>query len=193
MTMQPLGRSPSQMVDAAEEKMIRELDVRIAKSALFTLGEQDPSRPDYTPNVVGSSNPDARALMGDDPRLRKMPEKPTEDVWIHRSNPKEGKVKPNTHGRREQPFIPISIQQLGVSGLIGFLEKGDTWSGRGEYSSLEDQLQKVRTQNRERRHAFREKMKLDNRMEQAQKRRKVLGIPLVPVGIQLAKGERTDE
>lgn len=129
-------------------------------------------------------------LRENDPRLSlyqdgKMPEKPTEDVWIHRSNPKEGKIKPNTHGRREQPFIPISIQQLGVSGLIGFLEKGDTWSGRGKYSSLEDQLQKVRKQNRERRHAFREQMKLENRMEQAQKRRQVLGIPLVPVGIDL--------
>ena len=83
MTMQPPGMSPSQMADAAEDRMIQELDVRIAKSALFTMGDQDHSRPDYTPDFVGSSNPNARALQGDDPRLRKMPAKPTLLDFFH--------------------------------------------------------------------------------------------------------------
>src|SRR5690606_16865812 len=69
MTSQTPGMSPSEKVDALEERMIHELDVRIAKSPLFVRGETDPSRPDYEPDVVPSSNPNAYALQGDDPRL----------------------------------------------------------------------------------------------------------------------------
>src|SRR5215211_8919365 len=67
----------SEKLDALEEEMQRQLDVRIAKSVLYTLGEQDPSRPERGPAPAPSTNPKALALQGDDPRLQKMPERPT--------------------------------------------------------------------------------------------------------------------
>src|SRR5918995_14809 len=67
----------SEKVDALEESQHREFNQRFAKSVLYTLGEQDPSRPDRGPMPPGSSDPSALALQGDDPRLQKMPERPT--------------------------------------------------------------------------------------------------------------------
>src|SRR4030095_16447628 len=68
--------SLSQRADALEEKMSRELDVIVIKSRLHMLAEGDLSSP---PNagVLMKANPGARILMGDDPRLPAMPDKPT--------------------------------------------------------------------------------------------------------------------
>jgi len=66
--------SASERADALEERMIRDLDVRIQKSVLFTLGEKDPSRPERG-SIPAPETSSPRALIGDDPRLRKMPGK----------------------------------------------------------------------------------------------------------------------
>jgi hypothetical protein len=66
----------SERADALEEKMIEELDYRIQKSVLFTLGEQDPTRPERGTIPAPQTN-SPRALQGDDPRLQKMPARPT--------------------------------------------------------------------------------------------------------------------
>jgi hypothetical protein len=69
-------KTMSQAADELEEQMLRELDVRIQKSPLFVMGELDPSRPErgLIPNPTTSAS--GHALQGDDPRLRKMPERP---------------------------------------------------------------------------------------------------------------------
>ncbi len=69
-------KTMSQVADELEEQMLRELDVRIQKSPLFVMGELDPSRPErgFIPSPAASVS--GHALQGDDPRLRKMPEKP---------------------------------------------------------------------------------------------------------------------
>src|SRR5438477_8938202 len=68
--------SISERADALEEQMMRDLNVRIGKSVLFTMGEVDPSRPER--GVIPAPQTDSPlALQGDDPRLRKMPAKPT--------------------------------------------------------------------------------------------------------------------
>src|SRR3954462_9066409 len=66
----------SQKADALEEKMSRELDYIVIKSRLYTLADGDLSPP-LNAAALMAKNPNARVLMGDDPRLPPMPEKPT--------------------------------------------------------------------------------------------------------------------
>jgi hypothetical protein len=74
-TMTP-SHSMAQRADALEEKMARELDIIVVKSRLHMLAEGDMSAP---PNagMLRKANPNSLVLMGDDPRLPAMPEKPT--------------------------------------------------------------------------------------------------------------------
>ena len=66
----------SQRADALEQRMSEELDYIVIKSRLYSLAEGDMSPP---PNAgaIMAQNPKARVLMGDDPRLPKMPDEPT--------------------------------------------------------------------------------------------------------------------
>src|SRR6478735_1798142 len=66
----------SQRADALEEKMSRELDYIVIKSRLYSMAEGDMS-PAPNAGALMAKNPNARVLMGDDPRLPPMPEKPT--------------------------------------------------------------------------------------------------------------------
>src|SRR5207247_1643614 len=66
------GMTLSEKADAVEEHLLEELNLHVAKSVLFTSGDQDPTQP--TNRTVA---PGRLALMGDDPRLQKMPDKPT--------------------------------------------------------------------------------------------------------------------
>ncbi|HEU0074771.1 MAG TPA: hypothetical protein VFS30_12280, partial [Dehalococcoidia bacterium] len=67
----------SEKVDALEDAQLADFNKRVGKSVLFTLGEQDPSRPERGTITLGSTDPKAQALQGDDPRLQKMPQRPT--------------------------------------------------------------------------------------------------------------------
>ena len=68
--------------EAAERAMSEELDRVIVKSVLYTSGELDPTKPVQRPPDGGR-----RYLMGPDPRLPKMPEKPTIlDFFTYRVN-----------------------------------------------------------------------------------------------------------
>src|ERR1700749_4324589 len=66
----------SQRADALEEQMSRELDYIVVKSRLYSMAEGDMG-PAVNANAIMAKNPNARVLMGDDPRLPAMPEKPT--------------------------------------------------------------------------------------------------------------------
>src|SRR5262249_51941504 len=61
--------------DALEAKMARQLDYIVVKSRLHALAEGDLGSP---PSAAAQlkANPNARMMMGDDPRLPAMPEKP---------------------------------------------------------------------------------------------------------------------
>lgn len=126
-------------------------------------------------------------------------EPPTEDVFFHVPNPKEhdglslselkamdipvlwSVVGFDKHKRCRMPFIPLDIQQMGPSGIRQFLEKGNMWSGRGEFDSLTEQLRKAREKNK----AVREKRKEDARQEARKFARDQRGrrfkVPTVPV------------
>jgi hypothetical protein len=61
-----------QKAEAAEHALSQELDRIVVKSVIYTSGERDPREPPYRPPDQGKLY-----MMGDDPRLPKMPERPT--------------------------------------------------------------------------------------------------------------------
>ncbi len=70
-------QTASEKVDELEDAQLANFNKRIAKSFLFAAGERDQSRPKRGTITLGVEDPKAQALQGDDPRLRKMPERPT--------------------------------------------------------------------------------------------------------------------
>lgn len=123
------------------------------------------------------------SLKSDDERMISFQqglaeEPPTEDIWFHEP----------VQGGRPGDYEPLDILQMGASGVREFLERGNTWSGRGEYRSLEEQLQQVRAGNLAAKESFRAKKKEDSRKRQMAKRRNRLGIPLLR-GADLTKEE----
>src|SRR5437016_13949558 len=79
--------SLSQRADALEAEMARELDYIVIKSRLYSMAEGDMS-PAPNAGALMKENPNARVLMGDDPRLPPMPEKPTlMDFFKYRFGP----------------------------------------------------------------------------------------------------------
>ena len=83
-------------------------------------------------------------LKGDDPRMKGWQEgrlsvKPTETVYLHYQPVKNG--KPASH------FVPMQLGEMGVEGLLEILNRGDTTSGRGEFSSPQDVVQEVGRRN----------------------------------------------
>lgn len=57
--------------DQLEAEMMRTLDLAPSRSVLYTSGERDPTQPNRRP-AAGE-----RMLMGEDPRLQRMPTRPT--------------------------------------------------------------------------------------------------------------------
>ena len=79
--------SLSQRADALEHKMSEELDYIVIKSRIYSMADADFAPP---PNAgaMMAQNPKARVLMGDDPRLPKMPKQPTlMDFFKYRLSP----------------------------------------------------------------------------------------------------------
>jgi len=65
----------SQKADALEKQMSDELDYIVIKARLYQLPDGDTGP---VPNAAAlmAKNPNARVLMGDDPRLPSMPDQP---------------------------------------------------------------------------------------------------------------------
>lgn len=63
-----------------------------------------------------------------------QPNEPTECVPLHRRDEK------SAYG-----YVPL--HEYGVSGVIEVLNKGNTWSGRGEFKDIVDGLKKTREHN----------------------------------------------
>jgi hypothetical protein len=110
-----------------------------------------------------------------------MEKAPTEDVWFHVRNPRS-----QEHGQPE--MLCLDIYQMGPSGVRAFLERGNTWSGRGEFSSLVDQTRLAREANEQMKEKNRRDQKEASRYRAREQRRRRLRIPLLPVGIDL-RGE----
>lgn len=90
------------------------------------------------------------------------------------------------HQKRGEPgYTPYRLEELGVSGVLRILNRGNTWSGRGEFDSPVEASEEAREQNqRARKEAYREG--LDETIQAGRSvRRQAFGIPLKEVGIDL--------
>src|SRR5262249_23201780 len=71
----PIAYNPAmatlERAEAAERAMSEELDRAVVKSVIYTSGERDPRQP------VPPRTPGKLVMMGHDPRLARMPDKPT--------------------------------------------------------------------------------------------------------------------
>lgn len=111
-----------QRADALEHKMMRELDEAIiVKSRLFMLADADFSFPNGA--KLQAEKPGAKMLMGDDPRLPKMPAKPTlVDFFKYRFGPAQHLLQSARHalkdGLPEKMVLACLLHDIGVIGFI---------------------------------------------------------------------------
>ncbi len=113
--------SISERADALEHQKMRELDVIIVKSRLFTLG--DSSAPVPNGAQLMAQNPGKHMLMGDDPRLPKMPEKPTlVDFFRYRfasgAAPAAERAPARKTGYDEKMVLACLLHDIAVVGFI---------------------------------------------------------------------------
>jgi hypothetical protein len=112
----------SQKADALEEKMARELDYIVVKSRIYQLAEGDMGPP-ANPAEARKKNPDARVLMGDDPRLPAMPEKPTlMDFFKYRFGPSMHLLQSARHAVKanlpEKMVLACLLHDISTAGFI---------------------------------------------------------------------------
>ena len=80
-------------------------------------------------------------------------------------------------------YVGYELDELGVSGLVEMLEKGDMWSGQGRFGSIQEAMTwQVGTQ-RAQRERLRQAMKDEALAVGRDVRKRVLGEPVLPVGI----------
>jgi hypothetical protein len=121
----------SEKVDALEESQLQEFNKRVAKSVLFTLGEIDPSRPERGSIALGSKDPKAQALQSDDPRLRKMPAKPTlldffKYRWGNNEHLLQSARLARINGCDEKTQLACLLHDIGI---VGFIRSDHGWWG----------------------------------------------------------------
>ena len=112
----------SQRADALEEKMSRELDYIVIKSRLYSMAEGDMS-PAPNAGALMAKHPNARVLMGDDPRLPPMPEKPTLiDFFKYRFGPAAHLLQSAKHavnaGLPEKMVLACLLHDISTIGFI---------------------------------------------------------------------------
>ena len=108
----------SERADALEARLSDELDALIVKSNLYTSGEEDPRR--YRTPPLGDA---PRYLMGHDPRLPRMPERPALlDFFRYRFGPAAHVLQSATHalaaGQSEKIVLACLLHDISVIGFI---------------------------------------------------------------------------
>jgi len=112
----------SERADELEERMMHELGERIAtKSTLFNIADGKVEMPNGP--ALKAANPDKYFLMGADPRLPKMPEKPTlVDFFKYRFGPANHLLQSARHavkaGMDEKIVLACLLHDIGVIGFI---------------------------------------------------------------------------
>jgi hypothetical protein len=113
--------SLAERADALERRMMAELDAVAVKSRLFTLGDGDLTWKGGA--QIQAENPGKLMLMGDDPRLPKMPAKPTlMDYFKYRFAPASHLLQSAKHavnaGMDEKVVLACLLHDIGVVGFI---------------------------------------------------------------------------
>ena len=83
-------------------------------------------------------------------------------------------------------YVGYELDELGVSGLTEMLEKGDTWSGQGRFSSIQDALTWQVKNQRDTHERLRNAMRDEAMAVGRAVRKRVSGEPVLPVGIDLS-------
>jgi hypothetical protein len=105
--------------EAADHALIEELDrLVIVKSAIYTSGDRDPREPLPRPDDRGK-----RYLMGHDPRLPRMPDKPTLfDFFRYRFGPANHMLQSarlaRKNGVNENIVLACLLHDIATSGFI---------------------------------------------------------------------------
>lgn len=107
-----------QRAEAAERAMSEELDRVVVKSVLFTSGEQDPTKPAPRPPDHGKLY-----MMGRDPRLPRMPDKPTLfDFFRYRFGPANHLLQSARlamkSGAGEKIVLACLLHDIAIAGFI---------------------------------------------------------------------------
>src|SRR5258708_11984392 len=106
--------STLERAEAAERAMIEELDRNVMKSVIYTSGQRDPRLPVPRPPDNGKYY-----MMGHDPRLPRMPDRPTLfDFFTYRFGPIHHVMHSarlaQKSGVREQIVLPVLLHDLPV-------------------------------------------------------------------------------
>src|SRR2546426_10889346 len=107
-----------QRAEAAERAMSDELDRIVVKSVIYTSGERDPRAPIQRPPDQGK-----RYMMGDDPRLPRMPDKPTLfDFFKYRFGPANHLLQSarlaQKNGAGEKVVLACLLHDIAIAGFI---------------------------------------------------------------------------
>lgn len=108
--------------------------------------------------------------------------------WWAANDPRRARRHHRTN-RIVAGYRAYELDELGLSGIIRILDRGDLASGRGEFSSAAEagraQVEKYRTDKHRRRRAARDEAR--HRATNDGMRRRLLKIPLLPVGIEFTQ------
>ena len=120
----------SQRADALEQQMSDELDYIVIKSRLHSLADDDMSPP-LNAGALMATNPKLRVLMGDDPRLPPMPEKPTlVDFFKYRFGPAAHVLQSARHAvKAGLPEKMVRACLLHDISTMGFIRGDHGYSG----------------------------------------------------------------
>lgn len=129
------------------------------------------------------------SLKPGDPALKRWQEgkaehEPTEGVLLLEWDAALGETNPHT-GRKAGAYRAVNLEEYGPTGVVELLEKGNTWSGRGEYGSLAQAVVAAATRSREAKEKTRAQMRQWSRDLAADQRRQILKVPFHRVGIAL--------
>jgi len=114
-----VGQTPDQRADAVERAMAEALDPVPVKSAVYTAGDEDP-----TERRTPLATPGRIMLMDEDPRLKKMPEKPTlMDFFRLRFRPSQQHMLQSAalaqkNGCNEKIILACLLHDISVVGFI---------------------------------------------------------------------------
>jgi hypothetical protein len=118
-------------------------------------------------------------LKPDDPRLRgwkegRVTREPRECIPLH-YQPRDAK------GNAEMHFVGMNLAELGVSGVIEILNRGNMQSGRGEYADMMTAVRSVAERNEKLREDMRNTIRDNSRERAKDMRRQIFDLPLVSV------------
>lgn len=119
------------------------------------------------------------SLRGDDPRLRayqegRLKHEPKECIPLHYQ-------QPMPDGSKSVHYSALSIADLGVSGVLEILDRGNTWSGTGEYKGFKQAAQVMGEHNEKLKQQIKAAAIDEGRLRARDMRRQVFGLPLVSV------------